>query len=105
MAVSLVFWSLVISPSLVSFSLPSHFSQLVNALNFQKPTGVDGNPMFCYHGMMHITRKQTLRSFGMTPTFQNLTLLTKVGVMPKEGWARPCAPIHDNDKDLKVYLM
>ena len=62
--------------------------------------------------MTRITRKQTLRSlsyirrmgsrvhahpsFGMTPTFQNLThrlYSQKVGVIPKEEWARTRAPI------------
>ena len=52
-------------------------------------------------------------SFGMTPTFQNLTLLTswiifsKVGVMPKEGWVQPARPsfFWYDDKDLKVCFL
>ncbi len=49
------------------------------------------------HGRVH-------PSFGMTPTFQNLTWIWKVGVTPK-GHSCPSFFCHDNNKDLKVCFL
>ncbi len=58
-----------------------------------------------HSNVMHVTRKQTLRSLsyqkkdGCGPLFENIIYhvsrvkFWKVGVVPKEGWARPCVPV------------